>query len=651
MAIAPEFTIDTKAQARIIAHAKAILQRQSKFTELRNKMEAIDMAYARFKDPNAEEGTEGVDAGNVGCGDIFAKDEIIAPIVVAQVDSMVAYLSDIFLGGYPMFPVVSSPSKRKYAEQLETLLDDHALLGGYARQLLLMIKDAVKYNLSAIEVDWTSIDQFTALDSFTTDNKTKLDKVPKYFTKIKRLDLYNTVWDFAVAPGDVAAEGDYAGYIEIISKTKLKRLLNKLSNEKKSLNATDALESYTKLKGAGATNHYQQHPTVSKYVSPNSLHAGINWDIYLGAESADTGIKKLTNMYDGSSYEKFILYSRILPSDFGIKAPGSNTPQIWKFTIINMEVVIEATRIISAFDNLPILMGQPLEDGLGYQTQSTAEGSIPFQEAATTLFNIRFAAARRAVSDRALYNPDLINPSDINSKAAAPKIPVRLKSLSNVGLDSAYKQIPFDIRGTESTISDAREIVNFSQTLSGINGPQQGQFQKGNKSVQEWNDSMAGSDNRLRLPAMLLEHQVFAPLKQILALNIFQYGDNVQLMSQKTGEVVDINIAELRKQVLSFRMADGYSPKSKLASTEMITNGMNLLMNSPILQQSYGAMLPSIFAHMMQLGGVRDFEQYNPQQQGTAIAAPQGLEAQSLQGIDPTTGVTAAATPPALPVA
>lgn len=659
MAVSATFEVSEKAQKNIIALAQSVIARRNQFTEMKNKMEAIDQAYARYT--GGEQLEQGLDAtgkdvaGNTCCGNVFGEDNIVAPIVVAQVDTMVAYLADIFLSGYPIFPVVSSPSKRKTAEQMEVLLDDHAQLGGYIRQLMLMIKDGVKYNVSAIEAEWSSIEQFTVMDDFSKpDTGRTTKKVPKYFTKIKRLDMYNTVWDYSVSPGDVATEGDYAGYLEVISKTKLKRLLNKLSTEGKSFNTTEALNSWKTLSQAvQAAGNFQEHPTVSKYVTPRQTQGNVNWDVYLGAQNK-SATKDIVNLYDGSSFEKFVLYARILPSDMGIKAPAANTPQIWKFTIINMSVVVSADRIISAYDTLPILMGQPMEDGLGYQTQSVAEGSIPFQEAATTLFNIRFSAARRAVSDRALYLPDMINPSDVNSPVAAAKIPVRLKALSNVGLDGAYKSIPFDMRGTESTINDARTIVGFSQELSGINGPQQGSFQKGNKSVQEWNDTIGGSDNRLRLPAMLYECQVFTPLKQILALNIFQYGEDAQLVSQKTGETVDVKIDELRANVLSFRVADGYSPKSKMASVEMLTAGMNMMMNSPALQQAYGSMLPNIFAHMMQLGGVRDMEQYSPEYKQET--APMALQQQTLQpaapGIatDQTTGLPAAATPPSTPM-
>ena len=69
----------------------------------------------------------------------------------------------------------------------------------------------------------------------------------------------------------------------------------------------------------------------------------------------------------------------------------------------------------------------------------------------------------------------------------------------------------------------------------------------------------------------------------------------------------------MRKKVLKFRIADGYTPKSKLASTEMITQLMQLIMQAPILQQAYGASLPNMVAHLAQLGGIRGLDEYNPQ--------------------------------------
>ena len=609
--------ITDQAQKNVLSYMQSVGTVNSIRTEMYSKMEAIDIAYARFQ------ASAGKDCANEGCGDLFAQDDIVAPIVISQVDSLVAYLAEVFLTGSPLFPVVSTPAKRKWAEQLETLMDDHALLGGYPRQLLMFLRDAVKYNVGAVECDWDSVDQFNVIADFTENSGQTVQKTQKNITKIKRLDMYNTIWDANVLPGDVSADGDYAGYIELLSKTKVKRLLNKYSIQQEAYNVTKAMRSTLQ---PGTSCMYATPPSISNYITSRKPNATVDWDAWFdGTKPRGADIK-------AGTYEKFTLYARIVPEDYGIIAPQPRTPQIWKFVSLN-GVLVHAKRIISAYDRLPILFGQPLEDGLGYQTQSVAETQIPIQEAATTMFNIRFSAARRAVSDRALYDPEMIRSSDVNSASPAPKIPVTINPLSNKGLEQAYRQIPYDMRGTETAFQDIAGLVDFSKQLSGLNAPQQGQFQRGNKSVREWTDTMGGSDGRLRLPALGMEHQVLVWIRFIIVLNIFQSGEDAIVVSQKNGEVLEVKIDELRKQVLSFRTADGYTPKSKLAATDVLMSGMNLLLNAPILQQAYGPMLPAMFAHMMQLGGVRGLEEYAPevQQQALGTASPLALQAPMAQ--------------------
>ena len=622
------------SQQSVVAFANQILVEHKKFNDYFAKMEAIDVAYARFqanKDPVTGVVTgQGIDAATVATG-VTDLPSTVPPVVVSQVDSMVAYLAEVFLSGVPLFPIVSSPENKDYAEQLETLIDNHATLGGYARQLLMFFRDGVKYNISAIEADWTSISQYSLLTDLLNGSQQKLGKDIKKYTKLKRLDPYNTIWDHNVPPGDVSAEGDYAGYIDILSRTKLKRFLNRLSIEGRAFNVKEALLSTGANSAPESLANYRIHPTVSNYIAARRPTDGMNWYSYL------TGLKddKDSTIKTGN-FEVFTLYARIMPADFKLFGPESRTPQIWKFVIINNTVLVQAERIISAYDYLPILFGQPLEDGLGYQTQSIAESNIPFQSAATTLFNIRFNAARRAVSDRALYDADLISSADINAPVPAAKIPVRSNNLDQKRISDAYHQIPFDPRGTEAAFQDGMNIVSFGKELSGLNSPMQGQFQKGNKSVKEWNDTMGGADARLRLPALTLEFQVFMPLKEILKLNIYQYGENSDVISQKDGNTKSIDIEKLKTKVLAFKVADGYTPKSKLAGTESIMQLMQILGQSQVLQQRLGDMLPGMFVHLAQLMGVKGLNEYAPPPE----KQQQNLREQNMlnQGIDPTTG-------------
>jgi len=618
------------SQELLLSYLERVLDEHNRYEDYYNKMEIVDKAYARFIE-NIDPTTgiargEGIDAATQPVG-VVNMPSTTPPIVVSQVDSMVAYLADVFLSGYPIFPVVSSPVDKKEAEQLETMIDDHATIGGYARQLLMFFKDGVKYNLAAIEADWSAIEQYSQIDLLTNPGERKLQRDNKSYTKLKRLDPYNSIWDKTVSPGDVAQEGDYAGFIEIKSRTKLKRMLNRLANDNEAFNIREALDSTV------GDSAYRTHPQVSNYVTARKPTTGINWYEYITG-TADT--KATTD--GGDNFEVITLYARIVPKEFQLQGPMQKTPQIWKLVYVNQTILVQAKRIISAYDYLPILFGQPHEDGLGYQTQSIAESNIPFQEAAKTLFNIRFNSARRAVSDRALFDPDLINATDINAPVPAAKIPVKSNRLdTSRRIQDAYHQIPFDARGTETALQDGMMISSFAKELSGLNGPMQGQFQKGNKSVVEWTDTMGNSDSRLRMPALTLEFQVFMPLKEILKLNIFQYGQDAELISQKTGAVVSVNIAKIREKVLGFRLADGYTPKSKLAGTENIMQLMQIIGQSQYLQQAFGGMLPGMFGHMAQLMGVRGLEEYTPNAEQANQNTQQALtmEAQAAQQASP----------------
>lgn len=53
--------------------------------------------------------------------------------------------------------------------------------------------------------------------------------------------MYNVIMDSTVLPGDVSEKGDYAGYIDILSRTKLKTFLNNLTKNDESYNVAEAI--------------------------------------------------------------------------------------------------------------------------------------------------------------------------------------------------------------------------------------------------------------------------------------------------------------------------------------------------------------------------------------------------------------------------
>lgn len=559
------------------------------------------------------------------------------PVVISQVDSFVGYMSDVWLSGYPMFPVVSEPADVKEAEMLETIMDQHAMLAGYPRQLLMAFRRGVKYNFMPIEHCWEPLDGYNIVsDMLKPTERAKMQSSTKFVTKINSLDPYNFVWDNRVAPADVCYHGEWAGELKIVPRIPMKRFVNMYSQSGYLYN----LGEINSIQQASTTGnfYYSELPTInSRTIKSRRVTDDFDWSKWLGALPE----KQRKRTLQAGTYEVFKCYARIIPADFGMDVPHRNTPQIWKFYFVNGTKLLYAEKIYSAYDSLPILIGQPIEDGFEMQTSGIGESQIEIQEAVSTLLNIRFNAARRAVSDRALYDESLINPSDANTREPAPKIPVRLSGLNNKTLKDAYEQIPYDPHGTDTVIVDMRNMLEISDRLSGLNKPMQGQFQKGNKSVQEWSDTMNMADNRPRLPALTIEFQVMVPIKESIKLNIFQYGAqgliNGVYQNMNNGSNYNVkqeDIEKMRQKVLNFRLADGYTPKSKMASTEFIGRLLETVSQNQLLAAALGPMLPGMFVHLAQLGGVRGLDQYVPKQPATA---PTGAQPNGASAPTPTT--------------
>ena len=212
---------------------------------------------------------------------------------------------------------------------------------------------------------------------------------------------------------------------------------------------------------------------------------------------------KTNNIQYKNMYEVTTLYARILPSDFNLRVPSANTPQIWKFIIVNHQVLIYAERQTNAHGLLPILFGQPYEDGLGYQTKSLANDVTPMQDISTALAASWLASRRRAISDRCLYDPSRVAAEHINSPNPSAKIPVKPAAYGKP-LSEAVFPFPFRDDQAQIAMSEMQQIQQFAYQVTGQNQAKQGQFVKGNKTLHEYNDVMTHSNGNDEKIALLL---------------------------------------------------------------------------------------------------------------------------------------------------
>lgn len=596
MAANSPLQLGKKSQDGIIRFNKSCQDLASKNSSMRTFMEQIDKAYQREKDTSYDTQQSRLALMN---GDISKIRNTDVPIIMPQVETAVAYQSSVFLSGNPLFGVVSSEEYMDAAMQLESIIDNQSVRGGWTRDLILFFRDGFKYNLSALELTWDEIiTPAFETDLGRTDNQAKVTEVTWSGNILRRLDPYNLIFDTRVVPYDIPTKGEFAGYIEVMSRVALKQFIAKLTNK---MNIAAAFDSRWQ-----DDLYYVPQVNIEPLVQGNPTKIGTNWSSWFsGSED-----RRTINYAD--SYLVKTLYGRIIPSDFGIITPASNTPQVWKFIIVNESVLVYAERQTNAHEKIPLLFGSPLEDGLGYQTKSFAKNVEPIQEVSSALMTSVLDARRRAISDRTLYDPTRIRSADINSNNPSAKIPVRPSAYNKNLAEAVY---PFPFRDDQSgVILQQLPLFNsFAESVTGQNRATQGQFVKGNKTLHEYSDVMSRANGRSQTISMLYEAQVFTPLKEIAKLNVLQYQGGTSVYSRNKNTMVKVDPVVLRKAIIEFKVSDGLIPSDKLINGESYATALQVLGSAPNIAGEYK--LGRLFSYLMKTQGadISEFEK-SPQE-------------------------------------
>lgn len=567
--------------------------------DLRTQFEKIDFAYMREKNTGTEHNR--AKAAN-NAGDKSRIQDITIPVVMPQVEAGVTYLSSVFLSGYPIFSVVSGPENIDEALQMDTLMAEHGIEGGWAREFNLFFRDALKYNLAFLEVAWKEKTVYKVEDdplAVMKGTSARPAEVMWAGNTIRRLDPYNCFWDTRVTPAELHLKGEFAGYTELMSRTLFKQFVQDLPHTVPG-SIKQALESGTGSRSAGT--YYT--PEINSEML-NALETGeFDWSRW----ALDKTQRKIEyrNMYEVST-----IYARIIPQDFGLQVPARNTPQIWKLIVVNGSVLVFAERQTNAHNYLPILASQPLEDGLGYQTKSFAANVLDMQDASSAIMNSSLHARRRAVYDRMAYDPSRVNIADINSSNPIARIPVRPAAYGKP-VGDAFFQFPFRDDQSATALGQVQTIMQFAEMVNGVNRSQQGLFTKGNKTRHEYQDVMSHSNARFQSMAQFIEAQVMVPIKEILKLNILQFAQGQTIFNRDNQQEVTVKPLDLRTKSLSFKVADGLLPTDKIIDADMMQVVLQIMGASPQLQAQFD--LIGFMLYYFKTQGLRNLEQFRIQQ-------------------------------------
>jgi len=593
MATPIPFILQQKSQEGLLQYFGQCTNQMNEQYRIRQIMESIDKQYLREVDFTKEQTR--AKQKNLYQYDPTKFQNVIVPIVMPQVESGVAYQSSVFLTGVPIFGVVSTPAFINQARQMEAIIMDQSIKGGWVRDFMMAFRDGFKYNLFALECDWCETTTPAIETQLGAEGKAR--SVVWAGNKIRRRDPYNLIFDTRYVPAEMHTRAEFAGYIELYSRAELKQYIESTPN-KQIQNVKAALESQY---GGGQVNssyssYYIPSLNPEALVAADSYLRTTNWMAWAGLISEGQASK----INYSNIYEKATLYARIIPSDFGMRVPQPNTPQIWKLVIINRQVVLVADRQTNAHNYLPIIFGQPNENGLGYQDKSVAHNAIPFQSVASTLINANVAARRRAVSDRGLYDPSRVTKADIDSDNPAAKIAVK-PSAYGKPVQEAYYPIPFRDDQSANNTSEMQMVMGLADIVNGQNRAKQGQFTKGNRTKQEFQDIMGNANARDQMVAMLIEAQAMTPIKEIIKTNILQYQPQATLLDKNRKQLIEVDPVALRKAVMEFKVSDGLVPAEKLISGDEFAVALQVFGSNPQIGAAYN--VGPLFSYLMKTRG------------------------------------------------
>jgi hypothetical protein len=590
---------------------------------IRSQLLERDRAYYREQDQTPEQWK----AANANAnGDPNKIQNITIPVVMPQVESALTYLSDTFLTGYPIFGVVAPPAQVEALGQFETLIGENSILAAWPQELMKVMRDGLKYDLGAVEVVWEERKTFNIEPAQL--EKLAQGKVKETLyagTYMKHLSPYNLILDTRVSPDKNHLEGEYAGYTEMLSRIETKKRMADL-NILGTMNFTKAWES-----GTPVTTGSQSSPVGNFYVPqinpgallPESQRTDFDW-MQWASLSKPNGAAAIAYR---NSYEWTVLYARIIPRELGMRVPDGGEIQIWKFIIINRQVVIFAERQTNAHNYLPIIVCKPSNDGLGWQSKSFAENATPYQQLASALTNSALSSQRRKVYDRILYDPTKIRKQDIDNTSPVARIPVK-NSQFGKGIQDAVYPFPYRDDGVPEILQMAQQVVSQAEVGNGQNRVTQGQFQKGNKTRSEFETVMNNSSSRPKMMAIGLEYSFWAPIKMIVKSNILQYQPPVTIINSQSKESITVDPAQLRKALISFQLSDGLLPSSKIIDPALVNTLFQAAPAMPQIQAEYDLMGMLAYSLALQGGSwINDFKRNKTQQQEALTMMGQAADA------------------------
>ena len=493
------------------------------------------------------------------------------PLTFVHLDDMMTYFAATFSPNRGMFYHTGKPDEATEATQIITLMNNHAIYAGYYRETLLATLNIMKYNLGGFSVAWAT-DSGPKLSKDQNNNDVLTVENKWQGNRIVALDMYNTFWDPSVHPTKLAAEGEWVATAEMRSHFWLKSK----SAAGIYFNVEDMLE-----KDSGLSNSvYYRNPPQAAKLTEDQMTASIDYSSWF-SETPDYA--------QSSGFELTTIHIRLNPTEFGLIEGDAGVKalrdryEIWRFTIVNNERIIDATYMNNIHGNLPFYMGVINDDLMGQSQKAVSEIITPLQDFASFLLNIHVQSNRKNVWGLTVYDPTVVDLGAIPAGEVNARVPVKASGYGKDLRTAIWtNQTQLDTKQTLGDLESVMGLINqFFPTQS-----LPGQIASIDRAVDSQVAAVQqGANRRMHKTARLLDDTLFRGMRFACYYNIIQYQPDNATVNDFYGREVTINLEKLRMTDLPFIIGQGLKALDRQAAANALQNLIYALIQNPMAAQ------------------------------------------------------------------
>lgn len=518
---------------------------------------------------------------------------IIIPTTQATIATIATYLTHTFTGRRPIHQVGSYRDEHmENAANMETVLQynhDHSRSIRYFAQGMW---DWQVYGFSAWRIGWEEQHrmrtrrkqrtQFTSLGEEVPGETEVTRELAKIYegNVVLSIDPYGYLPDPRVPLSEAPNTGEYIFWRSWEGKHSLLK---------------DEFDGH--LKWVKQTKPYSKS---SQYSDPASLRN----EIYGGRSFP--GRDQPSMLRDNYRVDEGTIW--VIPRELGLG--DSERPEMWLFTILNGNQIVQAERFDSDHGMHPVVVTEPMIQSYGLGNPGTVDFIGALQDAISWLFNSHQTNVTKVINNDLVVSPDLIVMKDLKPAERQITRVIRLKRTA-IGQDvkNAIQQLPVqDV--TRGHVNDIQVLLSIVERISGASDNLQGvQDEGGRKTATEIRTAASASVNRLAYLTRLISAHAMVPMAEQMAMNNQQYLSDpfYLLITGQQGIQAPIRMTpDMLGGDFHFPIHDGTLPVDRVALLDVWKEMLALLLKVPPLAQGYD--LRKIFERTAELGGIRNIE-------------------------------------------